>query len=72
MEQAITLLYKQNPFAHETRSRKQIKKKYEKRGLPTSTAATMKEKMLRTFARRNTTNPEKKLIYANKVTISSP
>jgi len=43
MEQAITLLYKQNPFAHETRSRKQTKK-YEKRGLPTSIAANMKEK----------------------------
>jgi len=31
MEQAITLLYKQNPFAHETRSRKQIKKMRKKR-----------------------------------------
>jgi len=67
MEQAITLLYKQNPFAHETRSRKQIKKVRKKRGLPTSIAANMKEKMLRTFASRNTTNLEKKFIYTNKL-----
>jgi hypothetical protein len=31
MAQAITLLYKQNPFGHETRSKKQIKKIRKKR-----------------------------------------